>query len=61
VLHSSSSDGAWDENAPGIDVVFALERFKFAFTGAPSRFYDPTKEAMKKVCGSEYTCELHYF
>jgi D-alanine-D-alanine ligase len=43
-------DGAWDEDSPGIDVVLALERFKKAFTGAPSRFYDPTKEAMKKVC-----------
>jgi D-alanine-D-alanine ligase len=46
----SSADGAWDEGSPGIDVVLALERLQKAFTGASSRFYDPTKEAMKKVC-----------
>ncbi len=29
-----------------------------AFTGAPSRFYDPTKEAMKKVCPLSFP--LHF-
>lgn len=29
-------DGAWDEQAAGIDVVRALERCGRAFTGAPS-------------------------
>ena len=43
-------DGAWDEDRPGIEVVQALERLGQAFTGATSEFYEPSREAMKRVC-----------
>jgi D-alanine-D-alanine ligase-like ATP-grasp enzyme len=43
-------DGAWAEDRPGIEVVQALERVGLAFTGATSEFYEPTREAMKRVC-----------
>ncbi len=43
-------DGAWDEDRPGIEVVQALERLGCAFTGAGSEFYEPSREAMKRVC-----------
>jgi len=43
-------DGAWDEGRPGIDVVLALERLGLPFTGATSEFYEPSREAMKRVC-----------
>ncbi len=43
-------DGAWDEGRPGIEVVQALERLDQAFTGADSYFYEPSREAMKRVC-----------
>ncbi len=43
-------DGAWAEDRPGIEVVLALERVGAAFTGATSEFYEPTREAMKRVC-----------
>lgn len=43
-------DGAWDEDRPGIEVVMALERLGVAFTGASSAFYEPTREAMRRVC-----------
>jgi D-alanine-D-alanine ligase len=43
-------DGAWDEDRPGIEVVQALERSGVAFTGATSEFYEPSREAMKRVC-----------
>ncbi len=43
-------DGAWDEDRPGIEVVQALERLGLAFTGATAEFYDPSREAMKRVC-----------
>ena len=43
-------DGAWDEPRPGIEVVGALERLELAFTGAGSAFYEPSREAMKRVC-----------
>jgi len=42
--------GAWDEESPGIEVVYALERLNVAFTGATSEFFEPSREAMKKVC-----------
>ena len=45
-------DGAWDEDRPGIEVVQALERLGQAFTGANSEFYEPTREAMKRVCAA---------
>ena len=45
-------DGAWEEDRPGIEVVQALERTGQAFTGATSAFYEPTREAMKRVCAA---------
>lgn len=42
-------DGAWDEDRPGIEVVQTLERLNVPFTGADSRFYDPSRQTMKKV------------
>lgn len=45
-------DGSWDSDAPGIDVVRALERLDVPFTGADSRFFDPSREAMKRVCAA---------
>jgi D-alanine-D-alanine ligase len=43
-------DGAWGEDRPGIEVVEALERLGVAFTGATTEFYEPSREAMKRVC-----------
>ena len=43
-------DGAWEEDRPGIEVVQALERLGLAFTGASSSFYEPSRQAMKRVC-----------
>ncbi len=43
-------DGAWEEDRPGIEVVQTLERLGLAFTGATSGFYEPSREAMKRVC-----------
>ncbi len=45
-------DGARDEDRPGIEVVHALERLGQAFTGASSEFYEPSREAMKRVCAA---------
>jgi D-alanine-D-alanine ligase-like ATP-grasp enzyme len=45
-------DGSWDSDAPGIEVVQTLERLDVPFTGADSRFYDPSREAMKRVCAA---------
>lgn len=43
-------DGAWDEGRVGIEVVQALEWMDVPFTGATSDFYEPSREAMKRVC-----------
>ncbi len=43
-------DGSWDGDAPGIEVVQALERLSLPFTGATSACYEPSREAMKRVC-----------
>lgn len=43
-------DGAWDEEAPGIEVVQTLEKLDAPFTGATSEFFEPSREAMKRVC-----------
>ncbi len=43
-------DGAWDEDRPGIEVVQTLERLGQAYTGANPAFYEPSREAMKRVC-----------
>ena len=45
-------DGGWDSEAPGIEVVGALERLHVPFTGADSVFYDPSREAMKRICSA---------
>lgn len=37
------------EGYDGIDVVRALEELHLSFTGANSRFYDPSREEMQKV------------
>ncbi len=42
-------DGSSDEEYPGVDVVEALEEFNLPFTGASSKFYDPTREHMQAV------------
>ena len=42
-------DGAADEEYPGLDVVQALEEFNLPFTGADSKFYNPTREEMQAV------------
>lgn len=42
-------DGARDEDYPGLDVVEALEELNLPFTGADSRFYDPSREEMQAV------------
>jgi D-alanine-D-alanine ligase len=40
-------DGASDEDYPGLDVVEALEELNLPYTGADSKFYDPTREEMQ--------------
>jgi D-alanine-D-alanine ligase len=45
-------DGAWDEGRVGVEVVQTLEWLDVPFTGATSEFYEPTREAMKRVCRS---------
>jgi D-alanine-D-alanine ligase-like ATP-grasp enzyme len=45
-------DGGFDEDRAGIEVVHALERYGCAFTGATSGFYEPTRDAMKRVCAA---------
>lgn len=42
-------DGSSDEDYPGVDVVEAMEEFNMPFTGADSKFYDPTRERMQAV------------
>lgn len=45
-------DGAADEEAPGIEVVRALERLGVPFAGATSVFYEPSRAKVKRVCRS---------
>ncbi|KAL6052210.1 SET domain-containing protein-lysine N-methyltransferase, partial [Balamuthia mandrillaris] len=42
-------DGAFDEDRAGFEVVQLLERYGLAFTGANSKFYEPSKELMKMM------------
>ena len=42
-------EGAWDEDRAGIEVVDALVRFNQAFTGGSKEFFEPSREAQKKV------------
>ena len=46
-------DGAPDEDRPGIEVVQTLELLCAAFTGADSRFYNPSRSQMKQICQKE--------
>jgi len=46
-------DGAADQNVPGIEVVQTLEELGVPFTGATSRFYEPSREQMKRACAAE--------
>lgn len=41
-----------DKSYSGLDVVRALEKLKLPFTGADSRFYNPTREEMQAVAES---------
>jgi D-alanine-D-alanine ligase len=44
-------DGAADDDtSPGIEVVLTLEKLGVPFTGATSKFYEPSREQMKKAC-----------
>ena len=45
-------DGAWDEGRPGIEVVQTLERLDVPYTGATPAFFEPSREAMKRVCAA---------
>jgi D-alanine-D-alanine ligase len=45
-------DAAWDESRPGIEVVEALERLDVPYTGATPGFFEPSREAMKRVCAA---------
>lgn len=45
-------DGAWDEGRVGVEVVQTLEWLDLPFTGADSAFYEPSREAMKRVCAA---------
>ncbi len=49
-LYFNLCDGAWDEGRVGVEVVQTLEWLGLPFTGADSAFYEPTREAMKRVC-----------
>ncbi len=51
-LYFNFCDGAWDADAPGIEVVLTLEQAGVPFTGATSEFYEPSREAMKRVCAA---------
>jgi len=42
-------DGAHDEDRAGLEVVHLLEKYNIPYTGANSKFYEPTKEMMKMV------------
>src|SRR6266487_4864478 len=43
--HENNEDAEWEYQ--GIDVVRALEQLNLPFTGADSRFFDPTREEMQ--------------
>jgi D-alanine-D-alanine ligase-like ATP-grasp enzyme len=49
-LYFNLCDGAWDEGRVGIEVVQTLEWLGVPFTGATTEFYEPSREAMKRVC-----------
>jgi len=42
-------DGTPDDGLSGIALVHALEKYNAAFTGADSKFFDPTRDEMKNA------------
>jgi D-alanine-D-alanine ligase len=55
-------DGAFDEDRPGIEVVHALEHYGIPYTGANAAFYEPTRDAMKRVCHAwDVPTPAHWF
>src|SRR5262245_30663312 len=50
-IYFNLCDGADNpkEDYDGIDVVYALEELHLPFTGANSRFYDPSREEMQSI------------
>jgi D-alanine-D-alanine ligase len=42
-------DGTPDDPLSGISLVHALEKYNAAFTGADSKFFDPTRDEMKNA------------
>jgi D-alanine-D-alanine ligase-like ATP-grasp enzyme len=49
-LYFNLCDGAFDQESPGIEVVRTLEKHGVPFTGATSKFYEPTRRQQKVVC-----------
>jgi len=47
-----NDDSEGDQDYQGIDVVRALEELNLPFTGADSRFFDPTREEMQTAAGA---------
>ena len=43
-------DGSAEEPLAGVEVVRELERLDQAFTGAGSRFFEPSRKTMKRLC-----------
>lgn len=43
-------DGAWDEGRVGVEVVQTLEWLDVPYTGATPEYFEPSREAMKRVC-----------
>ena len=46
-------DGAWDEDRAGAEVVDLLEKLQVPYTGADARFYDPSRNDMKRAAIAE--------
>lgn len=51
-------DGYLEEEGKytGLDVILALEKLNLPFTGAQSRFYDPSREEMQSVAEAVSVC-----
>lgn len=45
-------DGAWDEGRVGIELVQTLEMLNLPYSGATPEFFEPSREAMKRVCAA---------
>ncbi len=53
-------DGAKGDDRPGIEVVKFLERHNLPFTGAGSKFYEPSRIQMKKAAIKNKVCVPAY-